>query len=258
MEMVAPRKTWIGVILSIIMPGLGQVYCGELLRGGCFLVFFVFSPFVLARITVELPDSMMIIGMGVATLAALVSYIYGIVDSFRLARGASPHYKPAAYNTHLFYLAVWLVGTATILATDQYLKTNIVHAYKIVTSSMAPQVLKGDYVLAKMPAYRNRPLKVGDVVILIYPDDRSKVLIRKITALPGDHWLAADNTTGTVPHGMVVVKGTGAGGAGAIALDSTVFGPVDMRDIIGRVTQVYFSLDGMRLRWERIAALINP
>ena len=64
MRLTTARKRWLTVFLSLIMPGLGQIYCGELLRGACFLVVFIFSPLLLARITVLLPDGWMLTGMG--------------------------------------------------------------------------------------------------------------------------------------------------------------------------------------------------
>lgn len=254
MEIQAPRKKWMAMVLSIIMPGLGQSYCGELLRGGCFFVFFVFFPLIIVRITVALPDYLMMTGLGVAATAALGSYMYGVIDSFRMAASDGAHYRLKSSNTPLFYVAAWLVGTSLIMSTDHYLKTNFVQAFKIVTPNLAPQVLKGDYVLVKKPAYRNRPLKVGDVVILVYPDDRSKFLIRKIIALPGQQWNSNGNKEEIVPHGMVAVIGTAPPES---VYDSHDFGPVDMRDIVGRATQIYLSREGLTLQWARIGTLIN-
>jgi hypothetical protein len=129
----------------------------------------------------------------------------------------------------------------------------VVEAYKIAGASMEPSVLRGDYVLVKKPAYRNRPLKKGDIVIVVYPDDRSMALIRRIKALPGEIQSGQKEASFTVPHGTVMVEGSGKG-----VMDSTTFGPLDTRDIIGRVTQVYFSWDGSAVRWGRIAIVINP
>jgi signal peptidase I len=252
MRLTAARKRWLTVFLSLIMPGLGQIYCGELLRGGCFLVLFIFSPLLLARITVLLPDGWMMTGMGLALAFGLVGYFAALADSWRLAGAGGEYYELRKFNSPVFYLAVWLVGTVLILHTDQYLKDNAVEAYKIVGESMAPKVLRGDYVLVKKPAFRNRAVQKGDIVIAVYPDDRSKVLIRRIEGLPEEVLTREDGSTFAVPHGTVMVKGTGKN-----AIDSSTFGPLDMRDIVGRVTQIYFSWDGGTIRWGRIATLVN-
>ena len=85
MRLTTARKKWLTVFLSLIMPGLGQIYCGELLRGACFLVVFIFSPLLLARITVLLPDGWMLTGMGLALTFGLAGYFAALADSWRLA-----------------------------------------------------------------------------------------------------------------------------------------------------------------------------
>jgi signal peptidase I len=252
MALTADRKTWLSVLLSLIMPGLGQMYCGELLRGACCMIFFIFSPLLVARLTVILPDNLMFPGMAVALLLALASYLYALIDCWRSAAEGS-FYQLRNFNSPVFYLAAWLVGMVMILTADQYLRDNVVEAFKIAGASMEPSVLRGDYVLVKKPAYRNRAVKKGDIVIAVYPDDRSMALIRRIKALPGEILPDPDGATFAVPHGTVLIEGTGKG-----AMDSTTFGPLDMRDIVGRVTQIYFSWDDGTVRWGRIGILVNP
>jgi signal peptidase I len=252
MVLTAARKKWLSVLLSLIMPGLGQIYCGELLRGACCMIFFIFSPLLVAWLTVMLPDTLMFPGMAVALFLALASYLYALIDCWRSAADRE-FYQVRNYNSPVFYLAAWLVGMVMILTADQYLRANVVEAYKIAGASMEPSVLRGDYVLVKKPPYRNRAVKKGDIVIAVYPDDRSIALIRRIKALPGESLPGPDGATFTVPHGTVIIEGTGKG-----AMDSSTFGPLDMRDIVGRVTQIYFSWDGGAVRWSRIASLVNP
>ncbi len=253
MALIVARKRWLTVLLSLIMPGLAQIYCGELLRGACFMIFFIFSPLLLASIIVLFADNWMFLGMGVAVFMALLSYFWALVDGWRLARSEENWYQLRNFNSPVFYLAAWLVGMVMILGTDQYLRANVIEAYKIAGASMEPTVLRGDYVLVKKPPYRNRPVRKGDIVIAVYPDDRSMALIRRINALPGEIVSGQDGATIIVPHGTVMVEGFAQG-----VMDSRSFGPLDMRDIVGRVTQIYFSLEGGSIRWGRIGKLINP
>ncbi len=252
MTTLTTRKKWLALGLSLVMPGLGQFYCGDALRGACLFVFFIFGPLLVAKITVMLPDDWMLPGIAFAVVLLVGSYPYALVDSWHLA-GATGIRQLKTYNRPHFYLAAWLAGAVCILVADQYLRDNVVEVYKIVGASMSPAVLPGDYVLVKKPAYRNRPVRRGDIVIATYPDDRSIALIRRIAALPGETDNMGDGTPATVPHGTVLVEGTRKG-----AWDSSTFGPLEMRDIVGRVTQVYFSRDGLAVRWTRLGLLINP
>jgi signal peptidase I len=74
----------------------------------------------------------------------------------------------------------------------------IVQAFKIPTGSMRPTLLEGDLILvnkfiygAKIPFTHLRlpefkePAR-GDVVVFIYPEDKSKDFIKRLIGLPGD------------------------------------------------------------------------
>ncbi len=250
-----PRKPWLALLLSAIMPGLGQMYCGAFIRGICLLIFFCLAPLIIAAVTVALNDSVMLAGMALAALCALLIYAFALIDGYLLAKQRSDNYQPQLYNTPIFYIAAWLAAFALMFTADQYIRENIVQAFKIVTASMSPTVLKGDYVLADKTAYRNHPVRKGDIIIVVYPDDRSKVLIRQVVALPGNTFTLLTGESLTVPHGTILIEDSLPG---ASALDSHTFGPVDMRDIVGKVTQVYFSKEHGDIRWQRIGTMIHP
>jgi signal peptidase I len=74
----------------------------------------------------------------------------------------------------------------------------IVQAFKIPTGSMRMTLIEGDLILvnkfiygAKVP-FTNfrlpalRPPKRGDVIVFIYPEDKSKDFIKRLVGLPGD------------------------------------------------------------------------
>ncbi len=248
-----PRKPGVALLLSLLMPGLGHLYGGNLIKAICLLIFFCLIPLLLARLTVALPSSFMVFGMLGSVLVILGIYLYGLVDSYRLAKQNGQSYLSKPYNTGFVYLAAWLVGFTCMVAADSYMKNNIVEAYRIVGSSMEPAVLKGDYVLADKTAYRDQQVRTGDVVIMVYPDDRSKVLIRSVVGLPGDEISLSPTKRLRVPHGHVFVRGSNR----EDVYDSDRFGAVDMRDIVGKVTQIYFSRAEDHIRWKRIGTLVN-
>jgi signal peptidase I len=239
-------------LLAIVMPGLGQVCNGELLKGCSLLVFFIFIPTLIAWITVRLPDYLLLAGMIIAAVASLGVYLFAIFDAALTAGRTDIGERGASYRSGFFYLAFWLVGMASLLASDGYLKNHIVHPYKIVGHSMAPQVLRGDYVL--VTKYMKGPVRRGDIVIHVYPDDRTKDFIRRIQGLPGETVTQVDGKKIVVPHGTVLVEGTSHNGREL--QDSRDFGPVDMRDIVGQAKQIYFSYGPDGIRWDRIGRLV--
>jgi signal peptidase I len=118
---------------------------------------------------------------------------------------------------------------------------------------MEPTVRQGDCVLADKTAYRRMAPRKGDVVVFTGPDDRSKKFIKRIEALPGEAFTAADGTKTAVPHGYVYVLGDNR----AKSIDSRQFGFIPLSDIVGKVRQVYFSSGINGILWERIGVTIG-
>jgi signal peptidase I len=235
------------------MPGLGQIYSGELIKGVSYFLIILAVSIMGIRGTVLLPDSLMIFGALATMLACGVLYILTVVDAFKKASASDVVYQPKSYNRWYFYLAIWLLGRIVWGGILDYSRDNYIEAYRIPTSSMEPAVRQGDCVLADKTAYRRMAPKKGDVVIFVNPDDRSKKFIKRIEALPGETIAAADGTKEEVPHGYVYVLGDNR----TNSYDSRRFGFIPLRDIVGKVRQVYFSSGINGILWERVGVTIG-
>jgi len=86
-----------------------------------------------------------------------------------------------------------------------FIRTFIVQAFKIPSGSMEPTLLVGDHILVnkflygiKIP-FINKTLipisepKHDDVIVFVYPVDRSKDFIKRVIGLPGDEIKIVDN-----------------------------------------------------------------
>jgi signal peptidase I len=79
-----------------------------------------------------------------------------------------------------------------------FIRTFVVQAFKIPSSSMEPTLLVGDYILVNKFIYGTRipytdtkflPLKQpvrGDVIVFIYPKDQSKDFIKRVIGTEGE------------------------------------------------------------------------
>jgi signal peptidase I len=179
-------KPWVAAALSTICCGLGQVYCGRMRRGlAMFALSLMFAPaVVLAMRGAAVPWLVLFLG---SVPAVMVLYVWSIVDAHRIATqmagqaGESRRgYRP---------VVLWLMAIASVpctLGAVFALRANVVEAFYLPSSSMAPTLVQGDRFLSNKLDIGSRPLARGDVVIFRAPDKRDQRWIKRIVGLPGD------------------------------------------------------------------------
>lgn len=187
--------------------------------------------------------------------------------------------------------------TAVIIAA--FIISFVIQAFKIPSGSMIPTLLVGDHLFVnkfiygvKIPYFRTTIIPVsepkrGDVVVFIYPQDRSKDFIKRVIGVAGDKiemknkklfingqpnadpfgvyddseiYPASvqprDNFGPvTVPKNSLFVMGDNRDHS----LDSRFWGFVDLKDVQGKAFILYWSwnAEDKSIRWDRIASLIK-
>lgn len=248
------RKRWVAAAMGLSMPGMGQIYNGELIKGISIFIIFLVLHIIGFQLSVRLPDRLLL--TGVLCTITVTTTIYGIsvIGAYRRAGTLDVPFQPASFNRWYFYVAMWMLGCVLILnALYGYTRRNYVEAFKIPSASMEPAVIRGDRVLADKTAYDRMSPRKGDIVIFAFPDDRSKRYIKRIEALPGETIILPDGTTQTVPHGSIYVLGDNR----MHSEDSRKFGFVPLSDVVAKVRQIYFSSGAGGVRWGRIGKVPN-
>lgn len=186
----APRNPVFAALMSVVLPGFGQLYNGQINKAlWIFLVFCLLAVPLIAIIALMLPTRFTTIVLAAGLLATLLIWIYGIIDAWRIARQHKAyHLKP--WQTTGMYAVVFLVCSMLILPTLIYwIRDNQVQSFRIPSNSMYPTVLPGDILFAEKsyncPGCRHSVSR-GDVAVFVYPDNRNRYYIKRVLALPGD------------------------------------------------------------------------
>ncbi|WP_054693562.1 S26 family signal peptidase [Geotalea toluenoxydans] len=139
-----PRVNWPALLLGMTMPGLGQMVNGEIVKGISFFAIYEMLAVIGLRCAVRLPDRLLMVGTGLTLLSVILFYLWTIRDAAVTRREG----EPRPYNRWYFYLAAWLVGMVAVNgAVIAHIKSSTIEAFRIVAESMAPTVLRGDFVL---------------------------------------------------------------------------------------------------------------
>ena len=193
------------------------------------------------------------------------------------------------------------------LLIAMFIRSFLVQAFKIPSGSMLPTLQIGDHILVskfsyglrlpypfEMPLIQWQQPERGDVVVFLYPRDKTKDFIKRVVARGGDEVRIInkqlfvngvpekndhayfDETSGTVSSLRDNFPGRGIGGErGTLSVpngklfvmgdnrdhshDSRFWGFVDEADVKGKAFLVYWSWDGIDrwIRWERLGSLIS-
>jgi signal peptidase I len=187
------RSPLIAVILSLAATGLGQIYCGRIVRG---LVMFLGSLlFVPATVVAALlpPATMVLVGLILALLTVLGVYVFAVVDAFRLARRGRDLFQSRDYNHPLVYALFILVGLTYSAGALYFIRSSVFEAFAIPSASEVPTLLPGDRFLVNKMTYQRRFVRRGDEVVFRVSPELGLKWVRRVIALPGDTVEVKDN-----------------------------------------------------------------
>ena len=179
------RLPWIAAVLSLIMPGLGQIYTGSLPRGLIWM--FLCGLFSVSGLLILSHPAAHSWTLGCAAfLSQALIWIAAAIDSYRCALHCRPDYELKDYNRWYVYLLLLIMCTGGLMSYGLYVRVQQIQAFKIPSPSMYPTVLPHDRLIAVKNAYRAADPQRGDIVLLVNPDNRREYWIKRVIALAGD------------------------------------------------------------------------
>jgi signal peptidase I len=187
------RHIWLAVLLSLIMPGLGQVYCGRLKRGLILNFLNILPlPIIIGLFSVSVSPALMQIVI-VLILAGGIVQLTAIIDSVFLAIRAGTDYQLKDYNTPFVYVLLVLIVTGGSISSALYIRGQGLEAFRVPTASCYPTIVPNDRILTNKLAYNRKNPGRGDLVVHICPFDRHSNYIKRIVAVAGDTVEMKDN-----------------------------------------------------------------
>jgi signal peptidase I len=214
------RQPALAALMSMLLPGLGQLYNGEANKAiWLFLVFALWVVPAMAVVALYLPDALMMPALTISLVTTLATWCWGMVDAWRGAR-ARPVHALRDWQTSGLYGLVFVACNGLVLPLlIGQVRNHLVESFRIPSQSMEPSVLMGDVLFAdkryNCPGC-GLPVARGDIAIFTYPNDRTLRYIKRIIGLPGDRVQIRGQEV--IVNG-VSLSAPGQGGPGAIVTE---------------------------------------
>jgi signal peptidase I len=290
----APRRPWLAAVLSVLTPGVGQLYVGRPRRA-----LGVWASSVVASVLVVVSAALLPGWTGLISIPlVLIVPILSARDAARIAR-FNPLVPRRWYDRWYVYAGLLVLsGVLWQPFLRSLLIANVLEAYVIPGGSMAPTLLEGDFIFATK---LRRPIERGELAV---HTAIGQTYVKRIIGLPGDtlamrqgalsvngrlvpepyaqpatgdatfpeldwqraHLLPSANRDDYHPSlttwGPLVVSAGSyflLGDNRPESLDSRLLGFVSVDSVIGSPTVIYYSRDpdGRAPRWSRIGRSVR-
>lgn len=180
-----PRNGFIAFLLSLLLPGLGQVYNGQPKKAIIFFGLLLFFPLVFGLTR----GSTFFYGLFSLLIIEIALRIYIIIDGVKNAKRQREYFlKP--YNTWYYHLLIAIGMLAILMVYDTSTVLGI-QTFKIPTTANNPTFQLGDRLVADMKAYKNNEPDYGDIVVYSRPD--GQIYTFRVVGRPNDSIELIDN-----------------------------------------------------------------
>lgn len=190
---LGPFRSWVANLLA---PGAGYLYVGKPKLTGALLALIFGSLLVICW------TRLILMPWGFYLLGALLLVVPIVIAPLHAAWIAKTN-KTAperSYNRWWVYLA-YAVGFLLLFSLLSQNRASWLgyEPFRIPATSMAPTVMKGDFILANTWAYRATAPERGDLVVLHRDQAPDTRYIKRVVAVPGD--------TLALEQGVLIING---------------------------------------------------
>lgn len=270
------RSPILAPLLSIVAPGLGQMYNGQLVKGIIFYLIGYLLFFLVSLTGLQLKFYGLIF-----IFALLICVFLFIVGDALFVALKKREIVLRAYNRWYFYVLFAILAFGISKISDTFVKVDPlggIKAYSIPSGAMIPTLMVGDRIIVNLENYRTNQVKRGDIIIFKYPENPERDFIKRVIAIEGDviegkdkiiylngkeikepyisHSdvnirIDRDNPRDnfgplSIPKSKIFVMGDNRDNS----YDSRYWGFVDVKDIKGKTLYIYWSENKSRISQE--------
>jgi signal peptidase I len=276
------RRWWLAGLLSYLLPGLGQVYNGQALKGLFFnFIFTLWGGIVFTlifHVAKQEITGLKILLLFMAILISFAAHLYVIIESIRTARKKGASFQPEVYNRWFIYMAAIFICLMIDHAVTTAIKENVIKPYRIAAASMEPSLKAGDFIIGNQMYFSTHNPERRDIVLFKNPADKNMDFIKRIIGMPGDTlqiidkevWINGEKLNESYTEFMdstilaqykTVRDNFGPfllspnsyfvmGDNRDNSLDSRQFGTIKRHQIKGKLSFIYFSWDNTIPAWK--------
>jgi signal peptidase I len=177
---VKKRKPLTAALLSLAMPGLGQLYNGQILKA----VIFYLAAYLLLLAAGLSSLLYSFKGMASFVVISIVIFIVIIADA-AIQAGKIKDYELKPYNRAYIYILIIIL---TLVSQELISGKGMipVKTYRIPSSSMEPAILKSDRLVAIRDYFKKVEPKRDEMIIFTLPCEPETSLVKRVAGLPGD------------------------------------------------------------------------
>jgi len=176
----------IAAVLSLVAPGLGQLYNGQILKGIILFLAILVIPTILFLVGL----SSQFLGLAAIFIIAFCLWVFIIAEAFVAAK-RKKEVVLKAYNKWYLYLLIILLVNGTYFvprnSTANFASKVLgFRVYRIPAGSMEPTLLIGDYLIADSKYFKENKPQRRHLAIMEDPKDPSKDFVKRVIALEGE------------------------------------------------------------------------
>jgi signal peptidase I len=185
------KKKWLGSLLNLLVPGLGNVYGRNIKRGVFNYILFFLVVFSLRFVAYNFALFV------VSLILILTVCLYLIVSAYLDVKKINVA-EPTRFDKWYAYVLVLIVHGVLMNSINRRALDNLtpINFASIPTPAMEPSLLVGDVLAFK----KTKVLERNDVTIFWFPDNKETMYVKRCIGMPGDS-LKIENST-------VLINGT--------------------------------------------------